>query len=113
MKRVAQKALYEKRKRRGSNLQVGPQHELAIAKSGSRLDELGKITLPVLIIHGKSDPLIDFNHCQKYAPLIPHAKKLFIDGMGHDMPDAYMHQYHKVIYELFEEADDTPLFSDN
>ena len=62
IKRVAQKALYEKRRRKGANPRVGPQHDLAIGKSGSRLDELSKINLPALIIHGKSDPLVILAH---------------------------------------------------
>lgn len=94
-----ERTLYELRKRKGRNPDVGDQHTAAIAASGSRLDELGTIKVPTLIIHGKSDPLVRFEHCEKYAPLIPHAKKLFIDGMGHDMPAIYMDQFHTAILD--------------
>jgi len=99
IKSSAELVLYEIRKRKGSNPDVGDQHTAAIAASGSRLEELGTIKVPTLIIHGKSDPLVRFEHCEKYAPLIPHAKKLFIDGMGHDMHAIYMEQYHTAILD--------------
>ena len=99
IKAGALRTLYEIRKRKGMNTSVGDQHTAAIEVSGSRLEELGNIKMPTLIIHGKSDPLVRFEHCEKYAPLIPHAKKLFIEGMGHDMPTIYMEQYHKAILE--------------
>lgn len=99
IKEGVQRTLYELRKRKGSNPNVGDQHTAAIAASGSRLEELGNIKMPTLIIHGKSDPLVRFEHCEKYAPLIPHAKKLFIDGMGHDLPDLYMEQIHAAILD--------------
>ena len=94
-----QRTLYELRKRKGTNPNVGDQHTAAIAVSGSRLEELGNIKMPTLIIHGKADPLVRFEHCEKYAPLIPHAKKLFIDGMGHDIPHIYMEQIHTAILD--------------
>ncbi|MFK7980689.1 MAG: alpha/beta fold hydrolase [Saprospiraceae bacterium] len=100
IKKSAETTLYELRKRKGRNANVGDQHTAAIGASGSRLEELGNIKMPTLIIHGKSDPLVRFEHCEKYAPLIPHAKKLFIDGMGHDMPTIYMEQYHTAILDI-------------
>ncbi len=99
IKKAAEQTLYEIRKRKGRNPDVGDQHTAAIAASGSRLAELGNIKVPTLIIHGKSDPLVRFEHCEKYAPLIPHAKKLFIDGMGHDLPAIYMEQFHAAILD--------------
>jgi len=99
IKKSAQRTLYEIRKRKGMNPNVGDQHTAAISASGSRLAELPNIKMPTLIIHGKSDPLVRFEHCEKYAPLIPHAKKLFIDGMGHDLPGIYMEQIHAAILD--------------
>ncbi len=95
----AERTLYEIRHRKGRNPKGGNQHGAAIKASGSRLNELSQIKVPTLIIHGKSDPLVRFEHCEKYTPLIPHAKKLFIDGMGHDLPDLYMPQIHAAILD--------------
>ncbi len=88
-KYVLQKALYEVRKRRAYNMKATDQHSLAIKKSGSRYEGLKSLQLPVLLIHGTTDPLIPFTHAQKYATIIPTAKKLFIEGMGHDIPEVH------------------------
>lgn len=89
-KAVAQRVYYEIKKRKGYNPTVGDQHGAAIEQSGSRYDKLGSITAPTLIVHGKSDPLVLFEHVEKYAPMIPNAKTLFFDGMGHDIPSIYI-----------------------
>jgi len=90
VKAITQRTLYELRKRKGFNPKVGPQHETAIKLSGSRLDELGQINIPTLVIHGTDDPLVIPAHGKKYAALIPNAEILWIEGMGHDLPHQYI-----------------------
>lgn len=85
----AQITLYEMKKRKGFNQAAIDHHVKAIELSGSRLDQLSQIKIPTLVIHGRSDPLVIFEHAQKYAPRIPRADTLYIDGMGHDLPDEY------------------------
>jgi len=97
VKNSAHTTLYELRKRKGYNRRTVEQQMKAIEVSGSRLEELGQIQVPTLIIHGKSDPLVLFEHAQKYAPLIPNAETLFIEGMGHDLPSIYWEQIHNGI----------------
>lgn len=75
-------------KRKGQNPRARYQQYCAIAASGSRLKELPKIKTPTLIIHGTADPLVPAIHAQIYAPLIPNAKMLWIEGMGHELPKA-------------------------
>ena len=58
--KICQRTLYQLRNRKGFNPVVGDQHTAAIMASGSRYDELGSISMPTLIIHGKSDPLVIF-----------------------------------------------------
>jgi pimeloyl-ACP methyl ester carboxylesterase len=91
-KYILQKAYYELKKRRGYNAKATDQHTQAINKSGSRYEELKNIQVPTLVIHGKADPLIKLEHAKKYAPMIPHADTLFIEGMGHDLPNLYSKQ---------------------
>ena len=101
-KAAAERMLYEIRKRKGINRNAVNQQSKAIEISGSRLEELGKITAPTLVIHGKSDPLVIFDHAIKYAPLIPDAATLYIDGMGHDIPMIYMAQVQESIFKNIE-----------
>ncbi len=97
-------ARYEVEKHGGYNPRVEKQQEAAIRASGSRYEQLGSIRVPALVIHGKSDPLVPVEHAYKYAPMIPHAKTLFIDGMGHDIPRAHMDRIFQAINQNMELA---------
>ncbi|RMG76356.1 MAG: alpha/beta hydrolase, partial [Bacteroidetes bacterium] len=88
-KAILQKSLYEITRRKGYNATARTQHGYAIKKSGSRYAELGSIKAPTLVVHGTDDPLVAFEHALKYAPMIPGAQTLFLEGMGHDLPQAY------------------------
>lgn len=96
-KSLAQTIMYEIKHRRAFNPKVGDQHSLAIVKSGSRYEELKKLQVPTLVIHGTDDTLIKVHHAKKYAPMIPNAKLVLLDGMGHDLPEAYMNEIHEQV----------------
>lgn len=106
-KLVLQRGMYELNKRQGYNIKATDHHSLAIEKSGSRYAELGQISVPTLVIHGTTDPLIKFEHAQKYAPMIPNAATLFIEGMGHDLPPIYTPQMIKAILKNLARANIT------
>jgi pimeloyl-ACP methyl ester carboxylesterase len=58
----------------------------AIAADMRRADELLRIRLPTLVLHGKDDPLVPFACGEDTARRIRGARFLGIDGMGHDLP---------------------------
>ncbi|MHA2304452.1 MAG: alpha/beta fold hydrolase [Candidatus Hodarchaeales archaeon] len=58
----------------------------AILASGSRNEELQKINIPTLVIHGDIDPLVPVEAGRDTANMIPNAKLLIIEGMGHNIP---------------------------
>jgi pimeloyl-ACP methyl ester carboxylesterase len=58
----------------------------AVAADGSRSEQLAALDLPVLVIHGSRDTLIDPSGGRRTAEVIPGARYLEIDGMGHDYP---------------------------
>lgn len=58
---------------------------LAILTSGNRVKQLGKLQIPTVIIHGKADRLLPFQAGQELARVIPHARLIPIEGMGHDL----------------------------
>jgi pimeloyl-ACP methyl ester carboxylesterase len=60
----------------------------AVVADGSRADGLRALDLPVLVIHGSRDTLIDPSGGRRTAELIRGARYLEIDGMGHDYPPA-------------------------
>jgi pimeloyl-ACP methyl ester carboxylesterase len=58
----------------------------AIIACGDRRELLSTIAVPTLVIHGADDPLIPVEGGKDTARVIPEARLLVINGMGHDMP---------------------------
>ena len=65
----------------GSNRQLA-----AVYASGRRTEQLRAIKTPTLVIHGKDDTLISPSGGERTAELIPNAKFVLVEDMGHDMP---------------------------
>jgi pimeloyl-ACP methyl ester carboxylesterase len=61
---------------------------VAVMSSGDRTEALHKVELPVQVIHGEDDPLINVTGGRATAAAIPDARLLVIPGMGHDLPPA-------------------------
>jgi pimeloyl-ACP methyl ester carboxylesterase len=65
----------------------------AVMDDGSRADQLREVDLPTLVIQGSRDTLIDPSGGRRTAELIPGARYVEIDGMGHDYPTAVWEQW--------------------
>jgi pimeloyl-ACP methyl ester carboxylesterase len=59
---------------------------LAIVSDTTRAEQLARINCPTLVLHGRSDPLVPFDHGEDTARRIAGAQLVGIDGMGHDLP---------------------------
>lgn len=66
--------------------QGAPRQLAAIYASGRRTEKLRAVKTPTLVIHGKDDTLITPTGGERTAELIPNAKFVLIDDMGHDLP---------------------------
>ena len=65
----------------------GVARQLAAAlTTPDRTDDLRRLDLPALVIHGADDPLIDVSGGRATAEAIRGAELLVIDGMGHELP---------------------------
>jgi pimeloyl-ACP methyl ester carboxylesterase len=62
------------------------RHMAAVVGDRGRADELRTLDLPVLVLHGSQDRLIDPSGGRRTAELIPGARYEEIEGMGHDYP---------------------------
>jgi pimeloyl-ACP methyl ester carboxylesterase len=60
----------------------------AITHDTGRAKALRSVTVPTLVMHGDRDTLIDPSGGRRTAELIPGAKFVLIEGMGHDYPPA-------------------------
>ncbi|HTT94829.1 MAG TPA: alpha/beta hydrolase [Solirubrobacterales bacterium] len=59
----------------------------AILASGSRADGLRALELPTLVIHGLDDKLIPPDGGERTAELVPGARLMLVEDMGHDRPE--------------------------
>jgi pimeloyl-ACP methyl ester carboxylesterase len=71
---------------RAKNIDAANNHQLAVASSPDRIDDLARIAAPTLVIHGTLDPILPYAHGEATAKAIPGAKLLPIEGMGHEVP---------------------------
>ena len=90
--------------RKGFNPQAQAHQLAAVLASGSRLDELARISVPTLILHGTEDPLVPPDHGAKCASRIPGAKLVWMEGVGHELPAGIMSQVHREMLLLFSQA---------
>jgi pimeloyl-ACP methyl ester carboxylesterase len=60
----------------------------AVMADGSRAEALRSVTVPTLVLHGSRDTLIAPTGGRRTAELIPGARYVEIEGMGHDYPPA-------------------------
>lgn len=61
----------------------------AIVASGRRDQELAAVTVPTLVLHGTEDTLIHPSGGTHTASVMPNATHFELEGMGHDLPEAY------------------------
>lgn len=58
----------------------------ALIADGPRADGLRRLSLPTLVIHGLDDTLVDPSGGERTADLVPGARLLLVEDMGHDRP---------------------------
>jgi pimeloyl-ACP methyl ester carboxylesterase len=73
--------------RRGGYRPRGSARQLAaVAADTARAEELRRIGVPTLVLHGTDDPLVPIACGEDTASRIPGARFVAIPGMGHDLP---------------------------
>ncbi len=72
---------------------------MAVGRSGSRAEGLRAVTVPFLVLHGDRDTLIDISGGRRTAELVPGARFVQLDGMGHDYPPAYWDRWVALVAE--------------
>jgi pimeloyl-ACP methyl ester carboxylesterase len=76
----------------------------AIAADGSRDAELRSLAVPTLVIHGTRDTLIAPSGGRHTADVVPGARYVEIEGMGHDYPpvvvDRWVEEWSRFVAEL-------------
>lgn len=98
---TAQQVLYNLRVRRGYNHAASAAHQAAVRRTGSRLEQLPGLAIPTLIVHGKADPFVPIAHGERLAQAIPEARTLWLDDMGHDLPDTLLEPINSALVSHF------------
>lgn len=76
----------------------------AILAHGDRRPDLSELSLPSLVIHGKSDPLIPVAAGIETAESIPGAELILFDGVGHTLPRELWPRIVRAVSSLTEKA---------
>lgn len=76
----------------------------AVMRDGSRSAGLADLDLPTLVIHGSRDTLISPSGGRRTAEVIPGARYVEIDGMGHDYPPPVWKEWVAVWSEFAHDA---------
>ena len=62
---------------------------LAVRAAESRTEALGAVRVPMLVLHGDQDRLVDPSGGRRTADAVPGARFELIEGLGHDYPPSY------------------------
>ena len=71
----------------------GPNgHGLAVMEADDIADALRGLGNPTLVIHGTADPVLPVDHARALQALITNSTLALIEGLGHELPDAFVAQ---------------------
>jgi pimeloyl-ACP methyl ester carboxylesterase len=85
-----------------------PRQLAAMILDGSRAEALRALEVPTLVIHGLDDTLIDPSGGERTAELVPDARLVLIEDMGHDRPRALWPRLVNAIYQRTERGTRMP-----
>lgn len=102
---TAEQVLYNLRRRNGYNPRVSGQHQEAVRRSGPRFEQLKKLHIPSLAIHGQNDPFVPIDHSRKLASVLSNVRTRWFANMGHDIPPGL---YEALIAEFIKNFERNP-----
>ena len=71
----------------------GPNgHGAAVMEADDVVDSLRSVSHPTLVIHGTADPVLPVDHARAINTLVEHSRLALIEGLGHELPDAFIGQ---------------------
>ena len=84
-----------------SNNPAGYLRQMAAVRvAPSRNNQLKRVKVPTLIIHGNQDLLVDVSGGVETKKCIEHAKFVRFEGMGHNLPKVLLPQFADLIKEI-------------
>jgi pimeloyl-ACP methyl ester carboxylesterase len=90
---------------RGNHPDGAGRQIAAILMSGDRTAALRGLSMPVLVIHGDADPMIDVSGGRATAAAIPGARLWEVPGLGHDIPAELFDEIADAVAVLAKQAE--------
>jgi pimeloyl-ACP methyl ester carboxylesterase len=98
------RARAEETHRRGISSSGVLRQMLAVLTQPNRERDLAGLTMPVAVVHGMNDRMVNPTGGKATASAIPGAQLLLIPGMGHDMPPELWDTFADVIRRTADKA---------
>lgn len=73
--------------------------------ASSRVDDLARIRVPTLVVHGTEDPIYPYDHAEILAEGIPRATLVRWDGVGHELPPPLVTDLARMVIQHINAAD--------
>lgn len=80
------------------------KHGEAAGASPSRKHRLNQISKPTLVIHGTEDAILGLDHGMALYENIPNAKKLIMEGVGHEIPEELADEISSTIFDHLNDS---------
>ena len=71
----------------------GSRQLCAVISAADRTARLGRLTIPVTVLHGNADPLVSMTGGVATARAVPNARLVTFPGVGHDLPAPLWDRY--------------------
>jgi pimeloyl-ACP methyl ester carboxylesterase len=71
---------------RARDISASANHGLVPSPTREQAEALERLRVPTLIIHGTDDPMFPPEHGAAAARIIPGARLLMLEGLGHELP---------------------------
>ena len=103
LKLLGERILYELHRRRGFNPNTFTQQMAAIKNSSSNYNELDRIKVPTLVVHGMKDPILSFELAKKYGDKLQGSKRVWIKQAGHLITNDYVEHFSKDFFKMLND----------
>ena len=72
--------------------------------ASSRIDDLARIQVPTLVVHGTEDPVYPYDHAEVLAEGIPKATLVRWEGVGHEQPPQLVPELTRLVIQHIDAA---------
>jgi pimeloyl-ACP methyl ester carboxylesterase len=87
-----------------ADLARGVNPAVIAPSASSRIDELARIQVPTLVVHGTEDPVYPYDHAEVLAKGIPTAMLVGWEGVGHVQPPQLVPELTRLVIRHIDAA---------